>query len=332
MRKDMNQYCVTVIIPAYNVEKYIMRTLESVLAQTLLGIEIIVINDGSIDGTKEIIDAYEKKYPGQIKGIHTNNRGVTNARLEGVKMAKGKYIGFVDGDDEIEPDMYEMLFRNAIKYKADISHCGYQMIFPDGRIHYFYNTNRIIVQDHKRGLKDLLDGSLVEPGLCNKLYHKPLFEDMLRNDLMDCNIKINEDLLMNFFLFKTAKRAVFEDKCKYHYIVRNDSASRQKLNDYKIFDPIRVKDIIVKESEADIIRDAKKSYIKTCISTYNILVLEEQFDSKNRIRVLLAEAKEDVALLEYKYQIILFMIIYIPLVYEKIYRLYEKYLMKRKYE
>lgn len=323
---------ISVIVPVYNVEKYISRTIDSILAQTMRDIEIILIDDGSTDGSSEIVDAYVARYPEKIQVIHTPNCGVTCARMAGIKSAKGEYIGFVDGDDEIEKDMYELLYKNAKKYQADISHCGYQMIFPDGRIHYFHNTRQILVQDTKKGVKDLLDGSLIEPGLWNKLFHKKLFDSILKNDLMDCSIKINEDLLMNFYLFTAAKRSIFQDICKYHYIVRENSASRQKLNKYRIFDPIKVKEIIIKKSDSALVSDAKKSYIGTCIGIYNLLILERQQENKKQVRVLLMRYKQDFNLLNCKYRIISWMIRYVPSIYEKTYKIYARFLMNHKYE
>lgn len=323
---------ISVIVPVYNVEKYISRTIDSILAQTMRDIEIILIDDGSTDGSSEIVDVYVARYPEKIQVIHTPNCGVTCARMAGIKSAKGEYIGFVDGDDEIEKDMYELLYKNAKKYQADISHCGYQMIFPDGRIHYFHNTRQILVQDTKKGVKDLLDGSLIEPGLCNKLFHKKLFDSILKNDLMDCCIKINEDLLMNFYLFTAAKRSIFQDICKYHYIVRENSASRQKLNKYRIFDPIKVKEIIIKKSDSALVSDAKKSYIGTCIGIYNLLILERQQENKKQVRVLLMRYKQDFNLLNCKYRIISWMIRYVPSIYEKTYKIYARFLMNHKYE
>lgn len=267
---------VSVIVPAYNLENYIERTIRSILDQTYQEIEIIVVDDGSKDQTATIVkNLIETEYE-KIKLIQIPNGGVTNARLSGVKQAKGEWIGFVDGDDVIEPDMYEFLLSNAIKYNADISHCGYQMIFEDGRVNYFHNTGCLVQQDRTTGIKDLLDGSLVEPGLCNKLFHKTLFKNLLQQDLMPKDIKINEDLLMNYYLFRESKLSVFEDKCLYHYVVRKTSASRQKLNANKIYDPIRVKKIILEKADDELKADAQKVYLRTCINTYNLLIQENE--------------------------------------------------------
>ena len=169
---------ISIIIPVYNLEKYIKRTAESVLKQTYTNIEVIIVDDGSSDESWKIIQKIADK-DNRVIPIHQENGGVTSARLKGIRRSTGEWIGFVDGDDEIESDMYEILLNNAKRYNADISHCGYQMIFEDGRVNYFHNTGCLVQQDRTTGLKDLLDGSLVEPGLWNKLFHKNLFHSLL---------------------------------------------------------------------------------------------------------------------------------------------------------
>ena len=325
---------ISVIVPAYNVEKTIKRTLDSILAQTYFNLEIIVVNDGSSDCTGKIIEQYAEKYSKCIKTIHTRNNGVTSARLKGVEVAKGEWIGFVDGDDEIESDMYERLFSNAVNYRAEISHCGYQMVFADGRVHYFYNTGRLIQQDKITGVKDLLEGTFVEPGLCNKLFHKNLFYSLLYEDVMDKSIKINEDLLMNYYLFARASKSVFEDVCKYHYIVRNTSVTRTLLNKNQIYDPIKVKRIIFDTATEDFKTEASRAYISTCVNVYNNLMLApiNQFipDEAN-IRENIVAHKCFIHLLGKKRRILAYLILYIPRIYKPLYRFYAKYLLKSKY-
>lgn len=144
---------ISVIIPAYNIENYIERCMESVCRQTYRNLEIIVVDDGSKDQTGTVIDRMAQK-DSRIIPIHKMNEGVSAARNTGLDRARGEYIGFVDGDDFIEENMYEFLLKNAQKYQADISHCGYQMVFPD-RIDYYYNTGAIIIQDQRQGVYDL---------------------------------------------------------------------------------------------------------------------------------------------------------------------------------
>ena len=325
---------ISVIVPAFNVESTIIRTLDSILKQTCSEMEVIVVDDGSTDKTGRILDAYSSQHK-RVIVLHTHNQGVTAARLAGVEQASGEWIGFVDGDDEIEPDMYELLLENAKQYKADISHCGYQMIFADGRISYFHNTGCLAVQGRMAGLKDLLDGSLVEPGLCNKLFHKTLFHSLLHTEMMDRSIKINEDLLMNYILFSNSNRSVFQDICKYHYLVRSTSASRASLNQHKIFDPIRVKQWILDMKIDGMEEAAKKAYIGTCVNVYNSLVLDRtgQFAlEQKKVWDLIIEHKEWIPFLGRKQQFLANLILYWPIVYKPIYRFYAKYFQKNCYE
>lgn len=238
---------LSIIIPVFNLEKYIAATLDNIFSQSFADFEVIAVNDGSTDSSGTILDTYAAR-EARLKVIHKANGGVTSARLRGVQEANGEYIGFVDGDDTIDEDMYELLVANAEKYDADISHCGYKMVFPS-RTDLYHGSGKIIEQNTFVGLKDLLDGSLVEPGLCNKIYRKALFEDILNgNCAFDTGVRINEDLLMNYFLFKASSHSVFEDVCKYNYIVRAGSAANSDFKPYKLTDPIKVAQIIKKDA------------------------------------------------------------------------------------
>lgn len=228
---------ISVVVPAYNIENYIERCIKSILNQTYLDIEVIIVDDGSTDNTASIIDQYALKDT-RIIPIHKKNGGVSSARTEGINRASGEWIGFVDGDDVIEENMYEVLINNAKKYNADISHCGYQMIFPDGHIDYYYNTKCIEVQDNTKALEELLSGRKIEPGLCNKLFKKSLFKDSIDYESLS-KIKINEDLLLNYYLFKNSNLTIYEDFCPYHYILRKGSAAVSK-NIHHYIDPLIV--------------------------------------------------------------------------------------------
>ena len=244
----MSKNLISIIIPAYNIEKELGRTLDSVLAQTYENIEIVVVNDGSKDGTAAVMDAYAAR-DSRIKAIHKENGGVTSARLWGVAEASGEWIGFVDGDDYIEPDMYERLMKNALEHGADISHCGYRMILPSGKVRDYYGTGKTVIQDSHAGVKDLLEGTFIEPGLVNKMFRAELFVDI--DDCMDKTVKNTEDQLMNYYLFRCSEKAVFEDFCPYHYILRPDSAANAKVNIHQLEDPLKVKKILFRETESD---------------------------------------------------------------------------------
>lgn len=214
---------ISVIVPAYNVAKWLPRCLESILAQTYRNLQIIVIDDGATDETPQIIDKYAKEDQ-RIMAIHQENAGLVAAREKGIELATGNFIAFVDGDDAVDPDLYERLLDNAIKYDADISHCGVRFCFPDGHEEAHYATGRVIIQDNFNGQKDLLEGIFVEPGLWNKLYKSSLIE----NSCLDDTILNNEDLLRNFVLFGRAQKSIYEDFCGYQYFQREGSMSKDK--------------------------------------------------------------------------------------------------------
>ena len=224
---------ITIVVPVYNIAPLLSRSIGSLLNQTYKNIEVVAVDDGSKDSSLQILKRVAES-DSRLRVIHQENMGVTKARLTGIRAAKGDLIGFMDGDDEVEPDMYERLIRNANAYNAQISHCGYQMIFSN-HIKYYYNTGRIILQDNETGLKDLIEGLFVEPSLGNKLFHRSLFINLAQE--MNLDVKENEDLLMNYYLFKRAERSVYEDFCPYHYIIRKGSSSQDYTNLHRWIDP-----------------------------------------------------------------------------------------------
>lgn len=124
MRTDNKNFLVSVIVPIYNVEDYLRRCLDSILQQTLDGIEIIAVNDGSTDSSFDILCEYAEKYD-NIVVVDKVNGGLSSARNVGIDMARGEYIGFVDSDDFICEDMFFHLYNAAVSNNAEISLCAY---------------------------------------------------------------------------------------------------------------------------------------------------------------------------------------------------------------
>ncbi len=240
---------ISIVIPTYNLEHHIAACLDSVLAQTYPHIEVVVVDDGSSDQTAEVVKHHTQKDP-RVKLICKENGGVTTARLRGVAEASGEWIGFVDGDDYVEPSMFERLLENAETYQAQISHCGYRMVYPNGKEDYYYNTGRVMEQDKGTALEALLSGQYIEPGLVVKLFRKELFETLLQGNVMDTDIRINEDLLMSYYLFREAEQTVYEDVCPYYYMLRKGSAATSHLNEHKLKDPLRVLELLIADTGA----------------------------------------------------------------------------------
>lgn len=315
---------ITVVVPAYNNGEYLPRCLDSLLAQSHRELEIIVVNDGSKDNTKEVLDDYAARYD-RVKAIHKENGGVTSARLAGAAQATGEWIGFVDGDDAVDADMYARLLANAHREGADISHCGHRTRFPDGRVDYVHNTGDYRPQDRLTGMRELLDGGQIEGSLCTKLFRRQLFEGL--REWMDLSIKNGEDYLMNYYLFSKAGSAVYEDFCPYHYILRHGSASYRQFNEHSLFDPIRARQHILKSCEPEIREDARKALLRNMLFAYGqmALNLDRQYDGyRDRLRKMLREQKAHFPILSTRNRILVNMICTAPWTFHVAYGAYVK--------
>ena len=319
---------ISVIVPAYNNAPWLPRCLDSILAQTYENLEVIAVNDGSTDDTARVLDAYAEK-DARVRAIHKENGGVTSARLRGVEESAGDWIGFVDGDDFIEPQMYADLMKNARQHGADISHCGHRMVYPGGEVRYFYNTGLLRLQNRETGIRDLLEERIMEPGLCNKLYRRSLFAGLEQR--MDGKIRNNEDLLMNYYLFREAEKLVFEDVCPYHYLIREGSASQQKLNYHRIYDPITVKQIIFRDCDGKLREDAARALVSTSLFAYAQLCrgMEKQYEQdQKQVRTMIREQRSYSGLLSAKNALMVHIISTAPWIFHGVYGAYYRFIKK----
>ena len=167
---------ISVIIPAYNCEKYIKNCLESLKHQTYRNLEIIVVNDGSTDNTLNI--CREMQYNDyRIKIINQENKGVSAARNKGIECATGKYITFVDADDVIEPDMYEVMQKDIYLNTADIVRVGAYIHDRKGHIRHIYNDNSVeIINDKSEIIHKFVTGEL-SIAVWDKLFTKSIIGD-----------------------------------------------------------------------------------------------------------------------------------------------------------
>lgn len=311
---------LSIIVPAYNIEPYIGRCLDSILAQTYEKIEVIVVDDGSSDKTGEILDIYSMK-DHRIKVIHKENGGVSSARNVGLDNATGDYIGFVDGDDIVEEDMYETLINLMEKEEADIAHCGYQMVFPN-RVDHYYNTKKKKIQNNEEGLKDLLSGEMIEPSLNNKLYKKQLFDGIR----LDEKLKINEDLKINYQLFQKANKSIYYDVAKYLYMVRTSSATGMHSLIQKNKDTIAVFQYIFGDCDNEGLKSTiYNRYIYLLMMSCRTNINDAEY--KEQIKCKLREEKRSEAYKKVKSKKMRLMvdgILYMPFVFKVIYWIYDK--------
>lgn len=212
MKNDL----ISIIIPVYKVEKYLEKCIESVLKQTYTNLQIILVDDGSPDNCGKICDEYAKK-DSRIEVIHKANGGLSDARNVGISKAKGRYIGFVDSDDYIKEDMYEILLNLIKKYDADVSICNlYDVI--DGNECIRNKENGIKEYSRLDILKEVLLDKNIQSYAWNKLYKKELFDE-IKYPIG----KKYEDIGTTFYLFEKCNKIVVTSEPEYYYLKRADS-------------------------------------------------------------------------------------------------------------
>lgn len=320
---------ISVIVPIYNIEQWVDRCVRSIMAQTYPYLDIILVDDGSTDKSLSIINGLSEE-DDRIRVLHKENGGLPSARLAGIAAAKGEWLTFVDGDDEIETYMYERLMENAKRNDADISHCGHTMIYPDGRKVYYRNSGVFRKQDNFLGLKDLLEEKLVEPSVCTKLYKRSLFDDLEGKYTEE--IWNNEDMLLNFYLFSKAQCSVFEDICPYHYWVRDGSLSRRKPNAHTIYDPILVKKRMLRDCTPELREEVLKAMAATCLFSYAQLArdMSKEYDEdRKQVRQIIREQRSNIPLLSVKNAVLVQIISSAPWLFHFIYRTYYLFLKKK---
>lgn len=222
---------VSVIVPIYNTEKYLSRCIESIRGQSLNELEIILIDDGSGDGSGQICDDYARIDP-RIKVLHKENEGLVCARKAGLHLARGKYIGFVDSDDWIEADMFEFLFREAIDKNADIVADGV-VEETDGACVYKTNALKAGIYHSEEERTYIYQNMLcceeyfkigILPYLCNKLIRRELAAKHIMT--VDEKISVGEDAASVYPILMSAGRICITNQVHYHYCIRNTSMIR----------------------------------------------------------------------------------------------------------
>lgn len=211
---------ISIIVPVYNVEKYLGKCIDSILKQTYTNIEIILVDDGSTDNSGKICDSYAKKDKRLIV-IHKENGGQSSARNLAIDVAKGDFIGFVDSDDFIINNMYEKLYSNLIKYNADISICSYTEVDESGNVNkpkWKKNENFYKIYNKEEALKELLIDKYITNHSWNKLYKKELFQDIRYPQG-----KVMEDLAIMYKLFEKSNKIIYENVDLYYYLQRKSS-------------------------------------------------------------------------------------------------------------
>lgn len=218
---------ISIIVAVYNVEKYLDRCIKSILNQSFKEFELILVDDGSTDNSGIICNKYGKQ-DSRVKVIHKINGGVSSARNEGLKIAIGEYIGFVDSDDFINKYMYETLYENLIKNNADISMCNFDRVsyFSEEKQNYLDGNNEVIIYTKEEVLSKLYDNEKIKFIVqWNKIYNKKLFLNLF----YDIG-KYHEDEFIIHKIIYNANKIVYSSNKYYYYFENNNSIMRKEFN------------------------------------------------------------------------------------------------------
>lgn len=215
---------ISVIVPIYNVEKYLRKCIESIICQSYLNLEIILVNDGSPDNCRKICESYSR-LDNRIQVIHKRNGGLSDARNEGLKIASGEYISFIDSDDYIDKDFYKILMDLIINNNADVAECSYKKITDGDNSNYkkdvLREKNDKYITLHNLDIVSSLyknEEFTVIWNVWNKLYKKELLKDIFFP-----KGKLHEDVFTTYRILYKAKKIISTNKQLYFYMQRPSS-------------------------------------------------------------------------------------------------------------
>lgn len=247
---------ISVIIPAYNVELYLERCIQSVLQQTYPYLEVILIDDGSTDKTGLICDSLAK-LDGRVRVIHQSNGGLSVARNTGIDRATGDWIAFLDSDDWIDPEMYEELLNLAKEHDADIASCNTRQAYQDGGFSQKPDIGDVLVLETDRIIAGLRSQDVVRFEVWNKLWRRELIGDVRFKKGQVC-----EDIYFDRTLFLKANKMVHVNKAMHNYLVARPG------NTNSAFRPAKMEGVKELHAFVDVLSKAGKQDLASGISAY----------------------------------------------------------------
>lgn len=208
---------ISIIVPIYNVEKYLARCVDSIVNQTYKNLEIILVDDGSPDSCPQMCDDYAEK-DSRIKVLHKKNGGLSDARNAGMAVATGEYISFIDSDDYVSDDFFECLLNVMNKENSDIAECSVVKFYEDNRFDEFNDDLSVKTYDTQDAMSALIAEDPFHQHVWNKLYKTELVKD-----IPYAVGKLNEDEFWTYQVFGGANKVTKLNKTMYYYFQRNSS-------------------------------------------------------------------------------------------------------------
>lgn len=259
---------ISVIIPVFKVEEYLDQCVESVIGQTYQNLEIILVDDGSPDNCPAMCDAYAEKDT-RIRVIHKANGGLSDARNAGIQIATGEYIGFVDSDDWVDPDMYKTLADAIIDNEADIAEIGLKYCYPN-KTEFIQSSVKKVLSKTETS-EAFLDRSLMILGcVVGKLYRA----DIVKAVLFPVG-KLHEDGYFTYRALYEAKRYVLLNVCKYNYrqerqgSIMTTTARNNPKSLYDVIGAFEERNAFYGSHNEKVLKEKSEAYYyKTLVSEY----------------------------------------------------------------
>ena len=270
----MTNPLISVIMPVYNIRDYLPDCMRSVLAQTYQNLDIILVDDGSTDGSGSLCDSYIDKDP-RVRVCHKTNGGLSDARNYGIERALGEYITLIDPDDSVDPDYVEYLYRVLDKYGAKMSICTHRVRFDNGRVTDFAGEGDILM-DTRTCLERMLYHDVIDTSAWAKLYHKSLF-DKVRFPLGN----IFEDIGTTYALMLQMESIAVGFESKYTYYFHNNSIVNSSFSVRKL-DMLKMTDRMARDVLAaypDLRSAVLRRRVYARLSTLNQMIDAENADA-----------------------------------------------------
>lgn len=273
---------ISVIIPCYNIEDYIERCVLSVINSEYKQIEIIIVDDGSVDNSGKICDMLAEKYS-NITVIHQKNAGLSNARNTGTAAAEGEYISFVDGDDCISPNMYTFLISAMDKYNCDIVQCGYTEFRESVPIteNNGISSDRFTVFDKNEAMRELVKNRIFNQTVWNKLYKREIIEN-----LSFAEGKYHEDEFFTWKAFYKSEKIAYTDMPLYYYFKRDNSIMGVGFSEKRLdaLEAIKERTDFFKLNLNSLYAESCKALAENCMYQYQCFSADEKADISGECR------------------------------------------------
>lgn len=284
---------ISVVIPIYNVEKYLDRCILSVVNQKYVNLEIILVDDGSTDSSGQICDLWERKDK-RIVALHKENGGLSDARNFGMERASGDLISFVDSDDYIEEGFFSRLYAVMSKYNADIVECNSVMFYGETCSNYVI-SDKVVEFSAEDALRELIMQRQFRQTVWNKLYRRNLVTEIFPVG------KINEDEYWTYKIFANSDKIAHLDDELYFYFQREDSIMHRKY-DVRRIDGVNAQEermIFLKDKYPSLYSVSILYYLNACIYHFQTLQRNKETDTNKKYRKYLFDKYDKYFVEEY---------------------------------